>query len=243
MHSENIKVLQHPIIGNVQVRLQQHPQIASTLNNLQLIASSPGQNLVLTSSSNLGLSSFYVSFRLASILPSTHSWGAYVAQSDISSVEQGLIANGCSQADAHRIAEETIYSMLAFQFLFDCELLHLHEIFFITGHGFQADSVFAQLLWHTGPAGDIGVSFAGENLRSEFGINSTQSAAIKQLNLPCYYRRGEFAAFSRYVFGNLLTQRIIFSNPFALDQFLKTIPIYTNPKRAFPGVSLPVNRF
>jgi hypothetical protein len=243
MHSENIKVLQHPIIGNVQVGLQQHPQIAATLNNLQLIASSPGQNLVLTSSSNLGLSSFYVSFRLASILPSAHSWGAYVAQSDISSVEQGLITNGCNQADANRIATESINSMLAFQFLFDCGLLHLHEIFFMTGLGFQADFLFTVLLGESDTTSAIGTSFAGENLRSEFGFNSTQSGAIEQLNLPCYYRRGEFAAFSRYVFGNLLTQRITFSNSFAIDQFLKTIPIYTNPRRAFPGVSLPINRF
>ena len=240
MHPENVKALRHPIIGNVQV--QRHPQIANILNNLQLSANSPGQHQVLTPSSKNEFSSFYVSFRLASVLPSPHSWGAYIAQSDIRSIEQKLVANGCSSTDSHRIAEETIYSMLAFQFLFDCELLNLHEIFNIAGLGLQADFALDAIIGESHTTSIIGMSFAGEKLRNEFGFNSTQATAI-EANLPCFYKRGKFAAFSRQIFGYMLTNKISFSSRFALDQFLKTIPIYTSPDRTFPGVTLPTTRF
>lgn len=242
MHSENIKVLAHPIVGNVQEKRHRH--IGTVLNDLQRIDNVTSAKPQIDSSQLPGFSSFYVSFRLASVLPMAHSWGVYISQADISMIEQNLITHGFNHSDAQKFAEESLYSSVAFQYLLDCQLLNLHEVFYIAGMGFQTQRIYEALLVESSEAGHFGFSFVAEKYCNQFGHSSTQASVIKHF-LPPLPPRQYYSSFSRDVFGQVLWNKspIPSSGSYARERFLKTIPVYTNPKRAFPGISLPVNRF
>lgn len=185
----------------------------------------------------------YVSFRLAATLPTTHPWGGYVSNDFLTSAEAELVANGCPARHARSIATDMIRAHISHQYLLDRACLNLHELFFMAGVGTQVVEVFDAVCYHgyTG-AGHIGIAKAHGAVSARFGAQSPEAKAVSITFRTKRHRRGELAAFCRFVFSDLLAgARLPFFGPDGPYRVARLLPVYTNEDKCFSGIDLPIS--